>query len=208
MLAQFRGACDAAYAELARAAEEDTDPERLRQRLEEIRRMDFFDAEGRMSAEQAVARVEGGDGEPGPAPRGTTWVTRAGVKVDRMASAWLIRTFIDREARFRFAAGKRTARGPGEQRFDMFEGEYTHEGDRCTFEVLLDRFRLDDPALRAIGEIVHDIDLKDEKFRRPETHGIAAVIDGIVLGTARDEDRLVQGATMLDGLYARLHERG
>ena len=209
--ALFREACDATYAEIERLARESgADADRLRQRLEEVGSMDFFDADGRARAERAVANLEhgaeaAGEGRPGP-DRGTTWVTRAGVKVDRMSSAWLIRRFIDPDARFRFAPGKSAPRVAGEQRFDMFEGEYTHEGDRCTFEVLLERFHLDDPALRAIGQIVHDIDLKDDKFRRPETRGIAAVIDGIVLGTPRDEDRLAQGATMLDGLYARLRE--
>jgi hypothetical protein len=208
----FRASCDAAYGEIERlAGEPGADLERLGERLEEVRRMDFFDAEGRGRAERAVAHAERGSAagseEAGGIERGTTWVTRAGVKVDRMASAWLIRTFIDPGARFRFAPGKSARRGAGEQRFDMFEGEYTHEGDRCTFEVLLLRFGLGDPALRALAEIVHDIDLKDEKFRRPETRGIAAIIDGIVLGTARDEERLAQGATVFDGLYARLRDR-
>ncbi len=71
-------------------------------------------------------------------PVGATWVSRAGVYVDRIASAWLIRRFIDPKASFRFVAEADRA-APGELRFDMFEGEYTHEGDRCTFEVLLQR---------------------------------------------------------------------
>ena len=75
-------------------------------------------------------------------------MTRAGVHVDRIACAWLIRRFIDPEARFKFVPGKGYAPQPGELRFDMFEGEFTHEGDRCTFEVLLARAGLDDPALQ------------------------------------------------------------
>ena len=70
-------------------------------------------------------------------PNGRTWVTRPGVHVDRIASAWLIRRFIDPEARFKFVPGKGYEPEPGEIRFDMFEAEFTHEGDRCTFEVLL-----------------------------------------------------------------------
>ena len=80
---------------------------------------------------------------------GRTWVTREGVHVDRIASAWLIRRFIDPEASFKFVPSKGYPPQPGELRFDMFEAEFTHEGDRCTFEVLLERARLDDSALRS-----------------------------------------------------------
>ena len=132
---------------------------------------------------------------------GRTWVTREGVHVDRIASAWLIRAFIDPEARFEFASGKGLAPRPGVIRFDMYEAEHTHEGDRCTFEVLLERARLDEPALRAIAEIVHDIDLKDDKFGREETAGIAGLIGGIVLAHPEDEQRLARGAALLDDLY-------
>ena len=84
----------------------------------------------------------------------------------------------------------------------MYEAEFTHEGDRCTFEVLLERAGLDEPALQAIGEIVHDIDLKDGKFGREETAGVAGLIGGIVLAHPEDERRLARGATVLDDLYA------
>ena len=141
--------------------------------------------------------------------RGQVWVTREGVKVDRISSAWLIRRFIDPDARFKFVArgdrGDRSAEG--EIRFDMFGGEYTHEGDDCTFETLLKRFELKDPTLRKIGEIVHDIDCKDDKFERPETGGIKALIGGIVAAHQRDEDRLAKGAELLDELYQSLAPR-
>jgi hypothetical protein len=89
-------------------------------------------------------------------------------------------------------------------RFDMYQGEYTHEGDRCTFETLLARFGLvDDPALAAIAEIVHDIDLKDEKFGRPETAGVAVILGGLARAHAADGDRIRQGAAIFDGLYAQ-----
>ena len=90
---------------------------------------------------------------------------------------------------------------PGELRFDMADGELTHEGDRCTFEVLLARAGPDDPALRAIAEIVHDIDLKDGKFGRPETEGVRALIEGICLVTGDDAERLARGAAALDEFY-------
>ena len=136
------------------------------------------------------------------APRGATWVTRQGIKVDRIASAWLIRRFIDPAARFRFVPEKTYQHQPGELRFDMYEGEFTHEGDRCTFETLLSRFGLEDPALAAIAEIVHDVDCKDEKFGRREAGGIATLVQGIVAAHADDPARLARGTAMMDDLYA------
>jgi hypothetical protein len=86
-------------------------------------------------------------------------------------------------------------------RFDMFEAEFTHDGDQCTFEVLLTRLGLDDPALRPIAEIVHDIDLKDGKFGRHEVAGIEPLIAGLALAHRDDEERLAHGAAVFDGLY-------
>ena len=133
--------------------------------------------------------------------RDRTWVTRAGVHVDRMASAWLIRRFVDPEAHFKFVTEKQYAPKDGEVRFDMFNAEFTHEGDRCTFEVLIDRMRLDDPALRAIAEVVHDIDLKEIKFDRPETSGIAVMVASIAMAHRDDEDRIARAAAVLEDLY-------
>ena len=144
------------------------------------------------------------DGDAAPAPagefRGRTWVTRTGVHVDRIASAWLIRRFIDPEARFRFVRPSDRVEGP-EIRFDMFEAEFTHEGDRCTFEVLLRRFALRDRALARLGEIVHDIDLKDGKHAHPETSGLDHLIAGIAMRHKDDEARLRDGAAVLEALY-------
>jgi hypothetical protein len=192
---------------------------RLRRQLGQIAGLDFFGASGRAAAEAAVSALEVLLAEPEPEVgaeddmssreglrglHGRTWVTREGVHVDRIASAWLIRRFIDPEARFAFAPNAGAARRPGEIRFDMYEAEFTHEGDRCTFEVLLERAALDDPALKAIGEVVHDIDLKDGKFGREETPGIAGLIGGIVLAHQDDEQRIERGAAMLDDLYRYL----
>jgi len=133
--------------------------------------------------------------------RGRTWVTRRGVFVDRIASAWLIKRFIDQAARFKFVAPEGYSPRRSELRFDMFEAEYTHEGDRCTFETLLRRFRLRDPALRAIGEIVHDIDCKDAKFERAEAAGVERLLAGIARKHASDATRLRLGAPVFDNLY-------
>ena len=129
------------------------------------------------------------------------WVTREHVQIDRIASAWLVRRFIDPAARFKFVPGRSYTPRQGEVRFDMFEGEYTHEGDRCTFEVLVARGGLEDPALTAIGEIIHDIDLKDGKYGREETAGIRTVMAGIAAAHRDDDQRLARGGAVLDDLY-------
>lgn len=186
---------------------------RLRQRANELAGIDFFGAPGRevvegllSGLEARMRTVEGNEpARPSLDPsgfRGRTWVTRAGIKVDRMASAWLIRRFIDPEASFEFVPAKGHAPAPGEVRFDMFEAEFTHEGELCTFEVLVQRFALSDPALRAIAEIVHDIDVKDAKYGREEAPGVGQVVAGIAAAHADDEARLVRGAALFEDLYA------
>jgi hypothetical protein len=185
---------------------------RLRKRLSEVQAIDFFGAPGRDTAEGLLAGIEGrlrpaarAAAEPSvstPADvRGRTWVTRRGIHVDRMASAWLIRRFIDPEARFEFVPGSEYAPRHGELRFDMFQAEFTHDGDLCTFEVLLRHFRLTEPALRNLAEIVHDIDLKDGKFARPEALGLDRLIAGIAMRHADDAARLSEAAAAFDSLY-------
>ena len=133
---------------------------------------------------------------------GRTWVTRQNVHVDRIASAWLIRRFIDVEARFKFVAARGYKPKRGELRFDMYEAEYTHVGEECTFQTLVRQFGLRDSALRAISEAVHDIDCKDEQFNRPETAGISGLVSGIVQAHDDDHARIERGSAVLDDLYA------
>jgi hypothetical protein len=83
----------------------------------------------------------------------------------------------------------------------MFEGEFTDEGDLCTFEVLVQRFAVKDKALVEIGRIVHDLDLKEAKFKRPETAGISALLEGIAVSHKPDEARLDRGSALFDDLY-------
>ena len=191
---------------------------RLRKQLDAVVAIDFFGADGREPAEGLVSGLEARlqqedkavaertDAGPGAANapaglKGRVWVTRQGVQIDRIASAWLIRRFVDDGARFKFVPGTGYAALPGELRFDMFEGEYTHRGDRCTFEVLLTEAGLDDPALAAIGEIIHDIDLKDGKYGREEAAGIRNLIAGIASSHNDDNQRLERGGAVLDDLY-------
>ena len=229
--ALFDRARDADYAEIAKEAHglakslrrkgaSDTAAElrgqvaRLRKRLAEIAAIDFFGAIGRETAEELLSGLEAQLDKDEPVAsktktqpnlaetlRNRTWVTRQGVYADRIASAWLIRRFIDPEARFKFVSGKGYRPQEGELRFDMFEAEFTHEGDKCTFEVLLERAGLKDSALRAIAEIIHDIDLKDDKFGRTEVAGIRTLIDGIRVSTNDDARRIERGSEAFNDLY-------
>ena len=227
----FRAVRDADYEEIAQAARAiqlparargrdatgrgEDEISRLRKRFAAVAAIDFFEATGRAAADKALNAVEM---KLAPANvrqavatsrvdrgkyRARTWVTRKGVFVDRIASAWLIRRFIDPDARFRFVDPETYRPMPGELRFDMFEGEFTHDGDRCTFETLLYRFGLEtDPALTAVAEIVHDIDLKDAKYERPDTPGIETLLTGIARNTPNDEERIEHGGALFAALYA------
>ena len=188
--------------------------DRLKRRLAEMVAIDFFGAPGREAAEGLISGLEARLHPIGPGTRSATpgkvrleelrrrtWVTRKGIHVDRMASAWLIRRFIDADASFKFVPARGYKPEVDELRFDMFEAEFTHEGDSCTFEVLMDRLGLKDPALRPIAEIVHDIDLKDSKFGRQETAGIDRLITGIAMAHKDDEARLTRGSAVFDDLY-------
>jgi hypothetical protein len=163
-------------------------------------------ADGELAGRVPGAAVARRPGAPrrasAAAAKDRVWVTRRGVGVDRIASAWLIRRFIDPEARFRFVAARGHRPRTGELRFDMYEGEYTHEGDRCTFETLLRHFRLTAPVLRRLGEMVHDIDCKDEKFGRPGTGELERGIGRIARSRRGDAARLAAGGKLLDRLYA------
>ncbi|MHB1862096.1 MAG: chromate resistance protein ChrB domain-containing protein [Gemmatimonadaceae bacterium] len=189
----------------------------LRHRFDSNAALDFFGAPKREPAASLlndVARrlTQGRDTAHRNRPRnvgewrGRTWVTRQHAHVDRIGSAWLIRRFVDPDAQFRFVDPETYTPRKGELRFDMFEAEFTHVGDACTFEVLARRFVPDDDGLRQLGEIVHDVDCKDGKFQRDEASGLGRVIAGIAAAHARDDDRLVRGAALFDDLYAAFAE--
>ncbi len=174
----------------------------LRKRTAEIERIDFFGAPNGQTLNALLEEAPPAERDVPRHLRDKVWVTRAGVHVDRIACAWLIRRFIDAQAKFRFVSGKAHQPAASEIRFDMFEAEFTHDGNRCTFEVLLDHIRPGDRALRAIAEIVHDIDLKEERVRHREGPGIAALIDGITLAHRDDMQRIDRASEALDDLYA------
>ena len=186
----------------------------LRERLERIRAIDFFSAPAAETAEAVLERVEQvvrarthppeetpAAPVPGGEFTGRLWVTRAGVYVDRLACAWMIRRFIDPEARFAFLR-------PGEEPppnaipFDMAGVEYGHHGAHCSLEVLAAHFRPTDVALRAVAEVVHDLDLKDEGFGRQEAAGLKRLLDGVCSLTVEDAERLRISTPLFEALYA------
>jgi len=141
------------------------------------------------------------------APSGAVWVTRRNIHADRISSAWLIGRFIDPTARFKFVNETDYVPERRELRFDMFEAEYTHVRDACTFEVLIATFNLrSDAGLSAIAEIVHDVDYKEEKFGRAETWETALALDELYMTYASDEERIEHGAMLFENLYGFLGE--
>ncbi len=197
----------------------------MRTRFNDIEETDYFKARGRTQAAAALDRclklLQSAQGRKArsrppagskPAPQnvsryqGRRWVTRPRPHVDRCASAWLIRRFIDRRPRFAFIAEGGRLRGAIP--FDMMGVQFGHRGEDCTFETLLKEFGLErDAALRALAQIVHDMDLKDGKFGRPEAPGVEAVLRGLA-GKTRDDRRLLHEAeAVFDALYATLATR-
>lgn len=186
----------------------------FRERLVAMEKIDFFGSAGRDRAASLLHQLE--DRLTGPrrpdtsadmsesskttSYQGRLWITRPRPGVDRMASAWLIRRFIDPQARFGFAADREAAPDRGVP-FDMFGVEFTHQGDGCTFETLCAVFGIERPALGRIAAIVHDLDLKDGKFDAPECSTVGAMIEGLQLGNKDDMALLEQGITLFESLY-------
>jgi hypothetical protein len=186
----------------------------FRERLAAAEKIDFFGSAGRDRVLTRLRQLE--DRVSGPSrPRvptdtdasgrmasfqGRAWITRPRPGVDRMASAWLIRRFIDPQARFGFAADRESLPDHVVP-FDMFGVEFSHQGDGCTFETLCSIFHLESPALSRIAAIVHDLDLKDGKFGAPECSTVGAVIEGLQLAHQHDDGLLEQGMTLFDSLF-------
>jgi hypothetical protein len=182
--------------------------EKLRTRFAEIQKIDYFDTPSKhdtLVLWQKLERISGP--RPTPAPRvrrgdyqGRTWLTRPRPEVDRVASAWLIKTFLDPKAKFVFAP--RPGAFPDAVPYDMLDVEFTHQGDDCTFETLLKRFALEDKALNQIAEMVHHTDLQDGKFPAVEAEGLHQVFKGLARLGRTDEKILEHGFTCFDALYA------
>jgi hypothetical protein len=201
-----------------RLSAHESELDRLHSELERIAGNDFFNATGRAAAFTAYGRCQK-ELRAAQGPKASTsssetkrgkldiskyqgqrWVTRSNLHIDRLASAWLIKQFIDKRPRFYFVAEGETV--DGAIPFDMFGAEFTHHGEDCTFETMLKRFGLaENKGLREIAEIVHDIDLKDGKFGRPEMAGIEALIAGLAVAHRDDAERLARGGAVFDALY-------
>ena len=184
---------------------------KLRREHGEIARIDFFDSPAGRQVALRLARVEealasGRAGDPQVTPvtlaayRTKRWVTRPGPHVDRLACAWLIRRFINPGAVIRYSSTPH----PEEVPFDMGQGPFSHHGNLCTFETMIRAFGLTDPPMAAIGEIVHEIDLRDGRYVRPEVPGIDAVLRGWM--SRPDAEREVHGIAVFDGLHAALSQ--
>ena len=130
------------------------------------------------------------------------WVTRPHPHIDRTACAWLIRRFVDSGPEFAFAPDPEAASALGGTPFDMRGVELGHHAGGCSFETILRKYRLDDPALHEIAAMVHDADLDDDKFRTPEGPGLDAIIRGLGLTITDDHELLALTDRVYDGLYA------
>lgn len=187
--------------------------------FEEMRKIDFFSAKAGRDLQAKIRSIEEEiKGLAGTVPekmsgialrkrgdyQGKTWITRKKPFVDRMASAWLIRKYIDTNAAFAFTDVDSTGetRGANTVAFDLRGGEFTHIGDRCTFEVLLRSFGLKEKALRKMAEIVHELDMKDDKYRNHEAAGIEEILSGIRRTARNDGEALEKGMAVFEMLYA------
>jgi hypothetical protein len=192
----------------------------LRARLLEIEALDPFGAPGGEEARSALDHLDRLLTREQPAKdparpggvlmkdeyRHRVWVTRPRPGVDRMSSAWLIQRFIDPRARFVFAE-KPPLRGRAVP-FDMFGVEFGHQGDSCTFETLAQRFAIRDPAVGRIAQVVHNLDLKEEKYAAPEAAAVGRLVEGLRSMYSKDQELLAQGMRMFEALYQSLSAVG
>lgn len=178
---------------------------RLRARFREIVEIDFFGSPLQKRVEELLAQADTSPSSMAEPPKvnlqeytGRLWVTRPRPGIDRSASAWLIRRFIDRKARFTFASEERV---PQEAvPFDMFRGGFGHVGDDCTFETLTKAFRIRDKMVGVIAQMIHDADLLDEKFGRKEGFGVDAILDGWAKQGIADRQLLERGIQLIEAL--------
>lgn len=189
-----------------------TDLERLTRQFDEIRKIDFFDCSRAQDAQMLLERA----GQLRQAKSrmlplltakkftGKSWLTRPRPEIDRVGSAWLIRNFIDPKARFVFDSDP--ARHPHAIPYDMFEVEFSHHGDDCTFETLVKRFGIADKVICRIAEMVHDVDLEDGKFQSTACLGIDLVLKGWAKAGLSDEELLQRGCDCFDALYRQLRK--
>lgn len=185
---------------------------RLRARFHEIAKIDFFNSPLRKRVEELFVRADTSPASSKEASRinpreyrSRIWVTRPRPGIDRSASAWFIRRFIDKKARFTFAAEAQVPREAVP--FDMFQGGFGHRGDDCTFETLQKAFCIRDQIAAKIGQIIHDADLLDEKFGRKEGFGVDQVLNGWAKQGVSDRELLERGMQLIEALYHSVSEK-
>ncbi|MFY9620688.1 MAG: chromate resistance protein ChrB domain-containing protein [Pyrinomonadaceae bacterium] len=207
-----------------RLSSHEAELDRLHGELERVIANDFFEAKGRpaaLNAYQRCQKVIRSSQTPVVKARPSSqrrdalavsdyqnrrWMTRRNIHIDRLASAWLIKQFIDKRPRFYFVAEGETVENAIP--FDMFGAEFTHQGEDCTFETLIKRFGLSDTrGLSELAQIVHDIDLKDDKFQRLEAAGLNAIINGLSESLRDDRKLLQQAGAIFDGLFVLLDKQ-
>jgi hypothetical protein len=185
--------------------------QKLRQRFQEIRDIDYFQSsrgEDLQRLLQKAETLESPKKKPAPKARlrtedyhDKTWITRPRPEIDRVGSAWLIRKFIDPGATFVFA--NTLANFPDSIPYDMFEVEFSHHGDCCSFETLIERFSIRDRAVLRLAELIHDADLEDDKFHRIEGFGVEQIFKGWAKQGTPDQEILSKGFECFDALYAQ-----
>jgi hypothetical protein len=222
LVEEFRRTTQAAYTQLARDLERAlasdgsgrTGPsrrvlDRFLARAAEIERLDFFASGGHDRVRALVAtalhqlspdEASGESGELRQNYRGCRWVTLPRPGADRMASAWLIRRFVDPDATFGFAANAKSV-AAGEVAFDMFGVELSHRGDECTFETLRDCFAVQDAGVEHLARLVHDLDLRDSRYEAPLADTIGPIIEGLRLAEPDDGALLGHGMVLFEALY-------
>jgi hypothetical protein len=184
--------------------------EKIRRRFHEIQETDYFQSSRGEDLRALIHKAELLGSVPKKTEtktrlrvedyRGKTWITRPRPEIDRVGSAWLIRKFIDPEAKFAFANTPAVA--PQAIPYDMFEVEFSHHGDCCTFETLIERFAIRDRAVVRIAELIHDADLEDDKFHRAEGFGVEQIFKGWAKQGLTDHQIISKGFECFDGLYA------
>ena len=184
--------------------------QKLKGHFQEIQSIDYFQCSRGEDVQrliQKAAALDSPDRKPAVSKRlratdyrGKVWLTRTRPEIDRVGSAWLIWRFIDPEAKFVF--GDLPAAHPEAISYDMLDVEFSHHGDHCTFETLIERFGIRDRAVQRLAELIHDADLEDNKFHRVEGFGVERVFKGWAKKGLTDQEILSKGFECLEGLYA------
>ncbi len=181
--------------------------DKLRRRFTEIARTDYFHCPEGVQVAALLDRIAHALANISAVPliasaaiasyRDTRWMTRPRPHVDRLACAWLIRRYINPQASIRYADSSDL----GEVAFDLVDAPFSHQGSLCTFETMLRTFDLREPALIALAEMVHEIDVRDGQYERPEIAGVDAILAGWLRVDWNDTEREQHGIALFDGLY-------